>query len=168
LQGASAIQQTLEAVPSPLVRIFVIWEPVLPSDLWAPKNSTLSLIPDRRAMQFWDRGHLLSKKIVEAARSNPAAILGERRLKGSIIWDFVGLYPRGVRWDAAFPTAKFAGSPVLDVIDELRIHLAEAQAAERRSAQPSARRELDFFPQVLPIRHLVYPELGIENTRQLL
>ena len=74
-------------------------------------------------MQFWDPGHALSEAIRRAAQSNQDGVLGAQRLHGRVVWDFVAIYPPGVRWDGAFPAAQFAGAPVVRVIDELRRQL---------------------------------------------
>ena len=108
----------LRDVHDPHVHVFVVWEPVLVTDWHAPGADAVGRVPDARATQFWDPRHTLSEEIQRAAQSNQAAVLGE--LRGRVIWDFVAIYPPGVRWDGAFPAAQFAGAPVVRVIDEFR------------------------------------------------
>ena len=110
----------LRDVRDPDLRAFVVWEPVLLTDWHAPGKDAVGRIPDARAMQFWDAPHTLSKEIRRAAQADPAAVLGEHRLRGSIIWDFVAVYPPSVQWTDAFPAARFAGAPVVRVADDLR------------------------------------------------
>jgi hypothetical protein len=106
------------------VRVFVVWEPVILSDWNAPTRKALSRIPDARVAQFWDKKRSLSEKIRETARADPRHILGQKRLKDdSIVWDFVAVYPPGIKWDRSFPEAKFAGAPVVDAIAEVRNNL---------------------------------------------
>jgi hypothetical protein len=114
----------LNEVRNPGVRVYVIWEPVLITDWHAPGAGVLARIPDSRAVQYWDPRHLLSGEIRRAARSDETGVLGQRRLNGRIVWDFVAIYPPGVRWDAAFPPARFAGAPVVQVIEGFRRQLA--------------------------------------------
>jgi hypothetical protein len=102
------------------LRVFVIWEPVLVTDWRAPSASSLGRVPDARVVQFWDPGRALSSEIRRAAEADPSGVLGNRHLYKSIVWDFVGMYPQGVRWDGAFPAARFAGGPVVGVIDGFR------------------------------------------------
>ncbi len=110
----------MREVRDPDLRAFVVWEPVLLTDWHAPGKAVVARIPDARAVQFWDAPHALSKAIRSAAQSDPAAVLGEHRLHGSIIWDFVAVYPPSARWTGAFPAARFAGAPVVRVADDLR------------------------------------------------
>ena len=64
------------------VRVFVIWEPVLPSDLFAPSTSTLQRISDLRASQYWDKTRLVSRLMGETDHD-------------SIVWDIVAVYQPG-------------------------------------------------------------------------
>jgi len=97
--------------------VFVVWEPVLSTDWGPPNAAALARIGDPRVAQFWDRPHALSAAIRAAG---DARVLGERRLKGDIVWDYVAVFPPGVRWDERYPVPEYAGAPVLDIIDEAR------------------------------------------------
>jgi hypothetical protein len=46
-----------------------------------------------------------------------------------VVWDFVAIFPPGVRWNGAFPAAQFAGAPVVRVIDDFRRQLRATPAA---------------------------------------
>ena len=95
--------------------MFVVWEPVLASD-WAPPNAAAQArIGDLRVRQFWDRPLRLSDAI--RAADDPK-VLGEKRLKGPIVWDYVAVFPPGVRWDDRYPVPEYAGAPVLDIIQD--------------------------------------------------
>jgi hypothetical protein len=97
------------------IRVFVVWEPVLPTDWMAPSTNTMGRIPDSRARQYWDKGRLLSKT------------LGEKD-KGSIVWDAVLVYQRSVTWTdaASAPKPLSAEGPVLDVISRFTAALRQA------------------------------------------
>ena len=60
------------------VRVFVVWEPVLPTDWTAPSTASLKRISDARAAQYWDKERLVSKS------------MGEHD-KESIIWDYIAV-----------------------------------------------------------------------------
>jgi len=113
----------LREARDPNVRVFVVWEPVLVTDWHAPGAGAVGRVPDARVMQFWDPRRALSQEIRRAAQSNPAGVLGERRLHGPVVWDFVAIYPAGMRWGEAFPAAQFAGAPVVRAIDDFRRRL---------------------------------------------
>ena len=104
LQGASALEKLLTEHRNPRVRVFVIWEPVLPTDFGAPSTATLRRVSDLRASQYWDKEHVVSH------------LLGERDRK-SVVWDFVAVYQPGKLWDQAPPDASYSGrrSSVLSV-----------------------------------------------------
>jgi hypothetical protein len=89
------------------VWVFVIWEPVLPSDLFAPSTSTLKRISDPRVSQYWDKPHLVSHSMGETDHN-------------SIVWDHVAVYEPGKLWDKTPPEAAYSGGTVVDVIDEAR------------------------------------------------
>ena len=112
----------MEKVNRPDLRVFVVWEPVLASD-WAPPNAAAQArIGHPGVLQFWDRPHALSAAIRAA---NDVKVLGEKRLKGAIVWDHIAVFPPGVRWLDRYPVPAYAGAPVLDIIDEAAPFLRE-------------------------------------------
>ena len=46
--------------------------------------------------------------------------------RGSIVWDYIAVYPAGEAWDQSPPRALYSGGPVIRVIDEARAALVEA------------------------------------------
>jgi hypothetical protein len=103
LQGASATAQLLREINSQDVRVFVIWEPVLPTDFVAPSTAALMRIPDVRAAQYWDRKRALSH------------LLGERN-RSTVVWDHIAVYAPGMLWQDAPPKPIYADGPVRNVI----------------------------------------------------
>ena len=93
------------------VRIFVVWEPVLFTDWSSPTTATLGRIPGARAIQFWDKGRLISHSMGEHDRR-------------SIVWDYIAVYPRGAVWEASPPEPLYSGGPVVRMIDEARSALS--------------------------------------------
>lgn len=89
------------------IRVFVIWEPVLPTDWSAPSTAALKRIAQPRAIQFWDKGRLLSHA------------MGEHD-KNSIVWDQIIVYAPGAVWKQGPPEPFYRGGPVLDVIEPAR------------------------------------------------
>jgi hypothetical protein len=105
LQGASAFQKLLDQQRQGKVRVLVIWEPVLPTDLAAPSTMTLKRIADLRAAQYWDNDHLVSKSIGE---------------DGGVVWDYVAVYPPGKLWDKSPPEPTYSSAPLVHAIDGAR------------------------------------------------
>ena len=122
LQGASAIEKILKEEHDPKIRVFVVWEPVLPTDLGAPSTVTLSRVSDLRASQYWDKGHLISRS------------LGERDRR-SVIWDYVAVYPPGALWDKAPPQPLYSHAPVVRSVEGTKDALR--QALQRLAAKAS-------------------------------
>jgi hypothetical protein len=69
---------------------------------------------DRRVTQFWD----------------PRRVLSQAIRKDHVVWDYVAIYPAGVRWDDAVPAPLFSGSPVVRVIDGFRRQLRATRGHE--------------------------------------
>ena len=101
MQGASAFQKLLDEQREGKIRVFVIWEPVLPTDLAAPSTMTLKRINDSRAAQYWDKEHLVSKSIGE----------------DDLVWDYVAVYPPGKLWEKGPPEPTYSHAPVVRAID---------------------------------------------------
>jgi hypothetical protein len=85
------------------VRVFVIWEPVLPTDFVAPSTAALARIRDTRAAQYWDRNRALSR------------LLGEHD-RATVVWDYLAVYEPGTLWQDAPPKPAYSGKPVRDAI----------------------------------------------------
>jgi hypothetical protein len=85
------------------VRVFVVWEPVLPTDLVAPSTAALARIPDMRVAQYWDRERALSHLMGEHSRP-------------SVVWDYIAVYAPGVTWQDVPPKPVYSDHPVRNVI----------------------------------------------------
>ena len=107
MQGSSALEKMLREQRDPRIRVFVVWEPVLPTDFSAPSTFTLRRVSDSRASQYWDKEHLVSR------------LLGERD-SSSVVWDYVAVYPPGKLWDNAPPEAVYSHAPVIRGVEGTR------------------------------------------------
>ncbi len=117
LQGASAVQHVLDGHHSDSLRVFVVWEPVLPTDWIAPSIFTMRRTSDSRVQQYWDKGRLLSKA------------MGEHD-KTSIVWDWVGVYASDAIWEGQPPKPIFEDGPVVRVIPAFTNALEHAAPAK--------------------------------------
>ncbi len=107
LQGVSVLEKLLSEQRDSRIRVFIIWEPVLPTDFGAPSIATLRRVSDLRVSQYWDKGHLVSHLLGE----------GDRR---SVVWDYVAVYQPGTLWDQAPPEPATSGLPVVRAIDNTK------------------------------------------------
>lgn len=119
MRGASALQDLLNQVQSQKLRVFVIWEPVIASDLGPPTTSVLARVSDARAVQFWDESRSLSKSMVAAREDTWLVPEGESAPSpGMIIWDFVAVFPPGGYWRShLIPTSHC--DPVVECIEKV-------------------------------------------------
>lgn len=101
----------LEEVPGRPVRVFVVWEPVLPTDWGAPSTAALKRISDGRTAQYWDKDRLVSKSLGEHDRH-------------SIVWDHIAVYAPGTTWNQQ--PALFAGGPAVKVLESAREAITKA------------------------------------------
>jgi hypothetical protein len=85
------------------LRAFVVWEPVLPTDLAAPSTAALARVPDLRVTQYWDRKRILSH------------LMGEHDRR-SVVWDYIAVYEPRTIWQDAPPKPIYSGRPVRDAI----------------------------------------------------
>jgi len=127
VRGASALEKVLEEEKTVPLRVLVVWEPVIDSDVGPPSARELARVSDKRATQFWDERRLLSQEMVEAARADAKHPERAERLKDEgIVWDFVAIFPPGARWEARVPEPDYYFSPVVKGIGDVRTRLRAA------------------------------------------
>jgi hypothetical protein len=108
----------LRQLPTDTLRVYVVWEPILPSDWQSPTNPVLSRIPDLRASQYWDKDHLIAKlvrKYVPADEPNCCD-------KNGILWDLVALYPKH---SVLKSTPSFIAGPVVKAVTNAKERLSQ-------------------------------------------
>jgi hypothetical protein len=103
------------------VRVFVVWEPVLPTDFTAPSTAALARISDTQASQYWDRKRALSH------------VMGEHD-RQSVVWDYIAVYAPGALWEEAPPKPDYSSHPVRDVIAGARESIQRLLAHNTNSA----------------------------------
>jgi hypothetical protein len=104
------------------VRVFVVWEPVLPTDLAAPSTAALARVPDLRAAQYWDRERVLSH------------LLGEHN-RPTVVWDFIAVYAPGATWQDVPPKPFYSDRPVRNVIGGAKDAIQHLLANGARSSE---------------------------------
>jgi hypothetical protein len=112
----------LKQHPNAKVAIFAVWQPMLPTDVAAPTSRTLGRLSDLRVRQYWDPDHLIAKQLkIDARAPQPEPDCCTRN---GILWDLMGIYPKGERWTDKVPAAPFFNGTVVDVADGLAKVLA--------------------------------------------
>lgn len=142
MQGASALQDVLSKTTG-RISLFVVWEPVLRTDIRSPDTRTLGRLSDSRVQQFWDKRHLVSAEMRKALESRPSNIpLGRRRTGNSpdgILWDAVAIFSPGVRWEGTMPSPDYLDGIVVDVMGEVEARLSEGATVTAEPFQRSRR-----------------------------
>jgi hypothetical protein len=107
--------------------VFVVWEPVIVTDLARPTSAVLGLIPDARVRQFWDPDRALSARIVADVNRSPRLYgFDEPLAEDFVVWDAVAVFAPSDRWDDVLPVPLYQGAPVVSVIAEARRALQTA------------------------------------------
>jgi len=92
------------------VRVFAVWEPILPTDFTAPSSGTLGRLSDARVRQFWDKDHALAKLM---AVSHDAQTKPKCCTRSGILWDLIAVYPAQTLWSDRLPPAVVFDGPVV-------------------------------------------------------
>ncbi len=127
------MQNVLRDFDKAPLTVFVVWEPILVTDSVGVKTGALARLPDRRAVQFWDKSHQVSMRMGGPASFGPksgAKILFDM---DEYVWDFVAVYAPGFRWKDSGASPAFAGAPVVKVIGDVRVQLAAALVPRKES-----------------------------------
>jgi hypothetical protein len=126
VRGASALDRLLAEYPEAPIRVLVVWEPVLKTDVAAPMSRVLRLLDDKRVAQYWDPTHVISKDLVRSVNDDPARYGRRDALPPEFVaWDVVAVFADSARWDRNVPVPSYYGGPVVNVINETRKALAE-------------------------------------------
>jgi hypothetical protein len=112
------VEEIARAHREPATRVFVVWEPVLDTDVRPPREADMQRVTDRRVRHYWDPKTVLSKEFKRTLAAHAVEVAGKRSLvDGEIVWDVIATFPPGARWDDALPAPAFLGGPVVNVKD---------------------------------------------------
>jgi hypothetical protein len=106
------------------LRVFVVWEPILPTDWSRPSRFVQRRILDSRAVQFWDKRHLVAKQLRAHLSDSQAASCSHSK----ILWDVVAVFSKDAKWDSP---PVFIGGPVVRATPEAAKQLMIVSQAQR-------------------------------------
>ena len=99
------------------IRVLVVWEPVLLTDVFRRSDRTLvAQIPDSAASHYWDPHRALSGEVLRSEWTKKYAVRGGPR---GIVWDWVACYAPGALWKDGFPEPALQRFPVVDGADDV-------------------------------------------------
>ena len=112
------MQKILSENPNLNIRVFAVWEPILPTDVSKPMGFVLNRLSDRRVTQFWDEDHVLATWMSQDAR--PPQPTQRCCIRNGHLWDLVAIYRAGEKWETQMPVATVFAGPVLYGDKEIR------------------------------------------------
>lgn len=102
--------------------MFIVWEPILPTDWQEPTSRALARVSDPRAAQFWDSSHL----VADALRKQLADNEPNCCVKDGHIWDAIALYAKRTEFNTA---PIFVAGPVVEAEPRMDSILQDALRA---------------------------------------
>jgi hypothetical protein len=153
------------------VRVFAVWQPMLPTDWEAPASSALRRLSDGRVQQYWDPNHLLAAQMKRDARAPQPE--QDCCLRSGILWDLAAVYPPGSIWSERMPAATVFNGPVVDVTEAIEDAVAPGSARPRTDSTTAPAAEVEYegtgIPDTGRLRehhgHAQKPRRGIESAR---
>ena len=106
----------LKQNPNPHIRVFAVWEPILPTDYSSPSTGVLARLADPRVSQYWDKYHLFAEQLAGRLNSDaghPQPSCCNRR---GIQWDEVAVYSQDALWDGQLPRAVYLDGPIVHAL----------------------------------------------------
>ena len=94
------------------LKVFLVWEPILPTDWFRPSRLVQRRVADPRVVQFWDKNHLVAKEL----RAHLAASQVDCCRHQRILWDVAAVFLKDAKWDSA---PDFIGEPVVRATPEV-------------------------------------------------
>jgi hypothetical protein len=101
LKGASDAQRILTGHPQRAITVFVVWQPILPTDWARPHTRALNRLADTRVRQFWDGDRAVAdvfRRSFEQRESVPSCCY-----HGDIWWDMIAVFRAGDEWRETLP-----------------------------------------------------------------
>ncbi|HKR27094.1 MAG TPA: hypothetical protein VJS11_06550 [Acidobacteriaceae bacterium] len=121
LEGSSAVQAILRDHPGDDIRVFAVWEPMLPTDWGRPNTHVLRRLSDPRVVQVWDKGHLIARSIENGAAGRRPACCS----RNGAWWDVLAAYPPGSKWDGTAPTPELLNGTIVRTAPRLKAQLSQ-------------------------------------------
>ena len=105
--------------------MFVVWEPILASDVTPPTKFAMQHIMDHRVRQYWDPEHALARRMKGDARAPQP----EPRCcdMDGLLWDLAAVYPKSATWKDALPAAVVFDGPVVQITSSIESALTTTQ-----------------------------------------
>ena len=121
LAGSSSVEAILRRHPGDKIRIFAVWEPMLPTDWGRPSTGVMARLSDPRVTQVWDKNHLIAGLIERGADGRRPACC----TRNGHWWDVIAAYPPGAKWRAAAPVPELLNGTIVQTASQLGAQLEQ-------------------------------------------
>ncbi|HEV2322641.1 MAG TPA: hypothetical protein VGS10_01700 [Terracidiphilus sp.] len=119
LAGSSRVEAILRRHPGDNIRIFAVWEPMLPTDWGRPSTDVMARLSDPRVTQVWDRNHLIAGLVEKGADGRQPACC----TRNGHWWDVIAAYPPGSKWTAVAPAPELLNGTIVQTASQLGAQL---------------------------------------------
>ncbi|HEY2467259.1 MAG TPA: hypothetical protein VGI45_05355 [Terracidiphilus sp.] len=119
LEGSSAVDRILAGHPGEDIRVFAVWEPMLPTDWSRPNTHALARLSDPRVIQVWDKDHLLAPLMEQGATGLRPACCSRK----GVWWDVIAAYPPASKWTAVAPAPDLLNGTIVRTAPEFKAQL---------------------------------------------
>jgi hypothetical protein len=126
LAGSSAFDRILAGHPRDDIRVFAVWEPILPADWSRPNTQVLARLSDPRVVQVWDKDHLLAGLMEKDTTGLHPSCCN----RNGVWWDVIAAYPPASKWTASAPAPDLLNGTIIRTAPELKAQL------DKRSSLP--------------------------------
>lgn len=121
LAGSSAVEAVLRRHPNSNVRVFAVWEPMLPTDWGRPNTHVLARLSDPRVIQVWDKDHVIAGLVEKGADGRSPACCS----RNGHWWDVIAAYPPAAMWTGSAPAPDLLNGTVVHAAPELEAQLVQ-------------------------------------------
>jgi len=119
LEGSSSVDAILKRHPESKIRIFAVWEPMLPTDWGRPSTHVMARLSDPRVTQFWDRNHLIAGLVEMGADGRRPACC----TRNGHWWDVIAAYPPVSKWTSVAPVPELLNGTIVQTASQLGAQL---------------------------------------------
>jgi hypothetical protein len=117
MAALTLVQDVLKQNTNRHIRVFAVWEPILPTDYSSPGTAVLGRLSDPRVTQYWDKNHLFAEQLGRKIEADAAQQKPNCCTRRGIQWDEVAVYSQDTQWDGQLPRAVYLNGPVVHSAD---------------------------------------------------
>lgn len=121
LEGTSKVEAVLERNPSTNLRVFAVWEPMLPTDWRRPSSAVLGRLSDPRVVQIWDSKRVIAGLVEKGAVGRHPSCC----TRNGAWWDVIAAYPPESKWTVSAPAPTLLNGTIERTSPELEAELKQ-------------------------------------------